>query len=101
MGLAMMRPSGLGSREGVPTALGLCCPKPWCGHIARQPATGSPRYAHELDLPGLRCWPLRRYPYLVFYVELPRHVDVWRILHRRRDIPAAMLEEVDSDQPPR
>jgi toxin ParE1/3/4 len=25
-------------------------------HIARHPATGSPRYAHELNLPGLRAW---------------------------------------------
>jgi toxin ParE1/3/4 len=24
--------------------------------IGRHPATGSPRCAHELDLPGLRCW---------------------------------------------
>lgn len=35
-------------------------------HIARYPATGSLRYAHELDLPDLRFWPLMRYPYLVF-----------------------------------
>ncbi|MFN3717086.1 MAG: type II toxin-antitoxin system RelE/ParE family toxin [Thiobacillus sp.] len=34
-------------------------------HIQRHPSTGSPRYAQELDLPGLRCWPLRRFPYLV------------------------------------
>ena len=34
-------------------------------HIGRHPSTGSPRYAHELDLPGLRSWPLKRYPYLV------------------------------------
>ena len=27
-------------------------------HIARHPASGSPRYAHELRLPGLRAWPL-------------------------------------------
>ena len=27
------------------------------GHIGRHPATGSPRYAHELNLPGLRAWP--------------------------------------------
>ncbi len=39
-------------------------------HIGRHPATGSPRYAHELNLPGLRSWPLARYPHLVFYVEL-------------------------------
>lgn len=61
-------------------------------HIGRHPATGSPRYAHELNLPGLRCWPLKRYPYLVFYVERGDHVDVWRILHGQRDIPAWMQE---------
>ena len=59
-------------------------------HIARHPATGSPRYAHELNLPGLRAWPLTRYPYLVFYVERADHVDVWRVLHGHRDIPAWM-----------
>lgn len=62
------------------------------GHIARHPATGSPSYAHELNLPGLRTWPLTRYPYLVFYVERPDHIDVWRVLHAQRDIPAWMQE---------
>jgi toxin ParE1/3/4 len=57
-------------------------------HLGRQPATGSSRYAHELGLPGLRAWPLTRYPYLVFYVEREDHVDVWRVLHAARDIPA-------------
>jgi toxin ParE1/3/4 len=61
-------------------------------HIGRHAATGSPRYAHELNLPGLRFWPLVRYPYLVFYVERPQHVDVWRVLHGQRDIPAWMQE---------
>jgi toxin ParE1/3/4 len=58
------------------------------GHIARLPATGSPRYAHALNLPGLRAWRLRRYPYLVFYVERADRIDVWRVLHGKRDIPA-------------
>ena len=62
------------------------------GHIGRHPATGSPRYAHELNLPGLRTWPLTRYPHLVFYVERPDHIDVWRVLHGQRDIPAWMQE---------
>ncbi len=62
------------------------------GHVGRHPATGSPRYAHELNLPGLRCWPLTRYPYLVFYVERPDHIDVWRVLHGQRDIQAWMQE---------
>lgn len=56
--------------------------------ISRHPASGSARHAHELDLPGLRSWPLQRYPYLVFYVEQEAHIDVWRVLHEARDIPA-------------
>ena len=61
-------------------------------HIGRHPATGSPRYAHELNLPGLRFWPLTRYPQLVFYIERTDHIDVWRVLHGQRDIPAWMQE---------
>ncbi|MEK0086126.1 type II toxin-antitoxin system RelE/ParE family toxin [Benzoatithermus flavus] len=61
-------------------------------HIGRHPATGSPHYAHELNLLGLRSWPLTRYPYLVFYVDHPDHVDVWRVLHEQLDISAWMQE---------
>ncbi len=61
-------------------------------HIGRYPATGSPRSGHELNLPGLRFWPLTRYPHLVFYIERNDHVDVWRVLHGHRDIPAWMHE---------
>lgn len=58
-------------------------------HLARHPGTGSPRYATELDLPGLRAWSLRGFPHLVFYVEADQDViDVWRVLHAHRDIPA-------------
>lgn len=65
------------------------------GHISRHAATGSPRYAHELNLQGLRTWSLARYPYLVFYVDHPDHVDVWRVLHSQRDIPAWMQDPDD------
>lgn len=58
--------------------------------IGRHPASGSPRYALELNLPGLRCVPVRRHPHLVFYVERDAYVDVWRVLHGERDIPAWM-----------
>jgi toxin ParE1/3/4 len=61
-------------------------------HIGRHPATGSPRYAHALNLPGLRSWPLSRFPYLVFYVEHMDDIDVWRVLHSARDVPAWMQE---------
>jgi len=61
-------------------------------HISRRPNTGSPRYAHELNLPGLRFWPLARYPHLVFYVERPDQIDVWRVLHGKQRIPTWMQE---------
>ena len=60
--------------------------------ISRQPGLGSPRYAHELELPGLRARVLRRYPYVVFYLDAGSHIDVWRVLHAHRDIPAEMQE---------
>ena len=61
-------------------------------HIARHPASGSPRYAHQLGLAGLRFWPLGRYPCLIFHVGCDEHIDVWRVLHAQRDIPAWMNE---------
>lgn len=63
-------------------------------HIGRHPATGPTRYAHELDLPDLRSWPLKRFPYMVFCIERDDHVDVWRVLHGQRDTPA-WLQETD------
>jgi toxin ParE1/3/4 len=80
--------------EGAaPAALGFIEALEQCyAHIGRHPATGSPRYAHELNLPGLRSWPLARYPHLVFYVEHKDHIDVWRVLHGQHDIPAWLLD---------
>jgi len=60
--------------------------------IGASPATGSPRHVHELSLPGLRARALKRHPYLVFYLEREDHIDVWRVLHANRDIPARMQE---------
>ncbi len=60
--------------------------------IAAHPALGSPRYASELALPGLRSLATKGFPYLVFYIGRDDHVDVWRVLHGRRDIPARMRE---------
>lgn len=61
-------------------------------HLARHLGTGSPRYAQALELPGLRSWPLGKYPYIVFYMERDDHVDVWRVLHGKRDISASLHE---------
>jgi toxin ParE1/3/4 len=64
-------------------------------HIGRYPAAGSPRYAVELRLPGLRFWPLNGFPYLLFYLDRSDYIDVWRVLHGKRDIPAWMNEELE------
>jgi toxin ParE1/3/4 len=65
-------------------------------HIARLPATGSLWWAARLGRPGLRAWPLKRFPYLVFYVESEQRIEVWRVLHKRRDVPAAWAENEQS-----
>ena len=83
--------------EGAPSAaLGLidALEKAY-NHISRHPATGSQRYAHDLNLPGLRFWPLTRYPHSVFYIEKADHIDVWRVLHGQRDIPVWLQTESD------
>ena len=59
-------------------------------HIQRHPGTGSPRYAHELNLAQLRYWPLTRYPYALFYIEHDDHAHVIRVVHMSRDIPATL-----------
>lgn len=60
--------------------------------IARHPETGSPQYGYELGLPDLRSISLKRYPYIVFYRDQKDHVDVWRVLHGKRDILPSMHE---------
>jgi toxin ParE1/3/4 len=60
--------------------------------IRTTPAAGSPRYAHELGIKGVRNRKLRRYPYLVFYVEQPDRIDILRVLHAHRDIPAQLRD---------
>ena len=63
--------------------------------IGEQPAAGSPRYAHELDLPGLRIRLVRDFQYVIFYVERATEVDVWRVLHGARHVPAWWQEPPD------
>jgi toxin ParE1/3/4 len=63
--------------------------------IAEHPRIGSPRYAQELDLPGLRHRPVGRYPFLIFYVERDDHIDVWRVLDARRDLPEWLRDPED------
>lgn len=60
--------------------------------IGEMPAAGSPRWSHELNLPGLRSMGLKGFPWLVFYMEFEDHIDVWRVLHAKRDVPAGLVD---------
>jgi len=66
-------------------------------HLAATPDAGSPRYATELDLPGLRHWRLNKFPYLIFYVVNAEVVDVWRVLHGKQDIPLTMQTDLPTE----
>ena len=56
-------------------------------HIQQYPASGSPRYAIELDLPDVCAWKCHKFPYVVFYAENAEHIEVWRVLHEKQDLP--------------
>ena len=62
-------------------------------HITRSPHVGSLRFAFELGIPELRAWSLSRFPYLIFYLPLNDHIDIWRVLHTGRDIPATSARD--------
>lgn len=62
-------------------------------HLCRHPETGSLRFAYDLEIPSLRSWPIRRFPYLLFYVPDDEQIDIWRVLHARRDIPAYLASD--------
>ena len=64
--------------------------------VARHPAIGSMRHAEQApDLPSpLRFVPLKRFEHhLVYYIDLPEHVEVIRVWHASRGLDALMGEE--------
>lgn len=62
--------------------------------IGRSAHIGSLRFSYELNIPELRALRTRRFPYLVFYVPSDDSIDIWRVLHGRRDIPSTLAEDV-------
>jgi toxin ParE1/3/4 len=60
--------------------------------ISRTPHAGALRFAYDLDIPGLRHLGLARFPCAVFYVATADEIDVWRVLHVRRDLAVAVTD---------
>jgi len=63
--------------------------------ISQFPATGSPKYGYEPSLAGIRFWPMKKFPFLIFYIETEHQIDIWRVMHGNMDI-AAELYDPDS-----
>lgn len=58
--------------------------------ISQFPASGSPKYGYEPSLAGIRFWPLKKFPYLILYIETEHQIDVWRVMHGNMDITAGI-----------
>jgi toxin ParE1/3/4 len=61
--------------------------------LTRSPHTGSLQFAYELAIPELRAWALKRFPYVIFYVPHENRIDILRVLHTRRHLPAAFQSD--------
>ena len=59
--------------------------------IRETPGASSPRWAHELDWPGLRSLALGEFPWSVFFLEQAKQLAIIRALHHSRDL-ASLLE---------
>ncbi len=60
--------------------------------LERHPELGSLRFAFELDLPGVRSFRVDSFPYVMFYLVRSDHLDVLRVLHASRDVPASLRD---------
>jgi len=65
--------------------------------IQRYPSIGSSRYAALVRIPDLRTSTLDRFPYVICYLDQESRIDIVRILHARRDIPAWLAESPAHD----
>ena len=67
--------------------------------LGDHPPIGSLRFAYELEIHDLRSWPTPRLPDVVFYRADNENidngiVDIWRVLHARRDILGLLSGEL-------
>ena len=60
--------------------------------ISEFPGAGSPRFWDGQGLSGLRSQRIAGFPHLIFYVEEPDRVFIWRVLHQARDLSAVLSD---------
>jgi len=59
--------------------------------LGRYPQMGSPRPEYDLNVDGIRSWSLKKFPHLIYYEIQDDHIELWRILHPKRDITQTIL----------
>lgn len=59
--------------------------------LSHHPNIGSPRPEYGLELDGIRSSSLKKIPHLIYYEIQDDHIELWRILHPKRDIAQTML----------
>lgn len=88
------------ARDSLPAALRLLdAAERAFSQIREMPGIGaSIRYASP-RLDGVRRWPIPGYPnHLVFYRCTEDRIEILRVLHAARDIPATLLDEAIGDE---
>ncbi len=61
--------------------------------VSKYPKIGSTRLCEKANLFNLRVWSLRKYQHQIFYRVETDRVDVWRVLHSRRNVSNASLHQ--------
>lgn len=61
------------------------------GQVVAKPLIGAQRWPQRGAI-ELRSWRIRGFPYILFYVLQPDRIDVVRVLHMSRDIPATLRD---------
>jgi toxin ParE1/3/4 len=59
--------------------------------LQTQPKIGSPRWGLATKMAGLRTWPLTQFPYMIFYFDRSKQIEVVRVLHQASDIPQHLI----------
>lgn len=60
--------------------------------LADNPAIGSMRLPSALGLEQTRTWAVHGFPYVIIYVEADGDLEIWRLLHGQRDLPALLID---------
>jgi toxin ParE1/3/4 len=61
--------------------------------VSKYPKIGSTRLCEKANPPNLRVWSLKKYPHQIFYRIETDRVDVWRVLHSRRNFTSVTLHK--------